>query len=153
MGKSGSYNDAKLKREAQNINKYIYIFIKKNQLLRNIFCFSSNKPSFPLFFFCRSLLSLQQVISALHKQTNHVPFRDSKLTYLLQSSLGGDCKTLMVSFYWLIDWLNDWFINYNKCLVFFCVILNVCFICSFVISLPHCKIWSKPLVFLNLRLW
>ena len=29
-------------------------------------------------------------------QSTHVPFRDSKLTYFLSSSLGGDSKTLMI---------------------------------------------------------
>jgi kinesin family protein C1 len=43
----------------------------------------------------KSLSSLGNVIMALHTGEAHVPFRDSKLTFLLQPSLGGDCKTLM----------------------------------------------------------
>ncbi|XP_057538372.1 kinesin-like protein KIN-14C [Amaranthus tricolor] len=43
----------------------------------------------------KSLSCLADVIFALAKKENHVPFRNSKLTYLLQPCLSGDSKTLM----------------------------------------------------------
>uniref|UniRef100_A0A674PD71 Kinesin family member 21B n=1 Tax=Takifugu rubripes TaxID=31033 RepID=A0A674PD71_TAKRU len=46
------------------------------------------------------LLALGNVISALGDQTKkggHVPYRDSKLTRLLQDSLGGNSRTLMIA--------------------------------------------------------
>lgn len=43
-----------------------------------------------------SLLALGNVVSALASKQKHVPFRDSKLTRILQSSIGGNCKTSML---------------------------------------------------------
>jgi len=44
----------------------------------------------------KSLSALGNVMEALDQKSSHVPFRDSKLTYLLQNSLGGNSRTMMI---------------------------------------------------------
>ncbi|XP_015224145.2 kinesin-like protein KIFC3 isoform X2 [Lepisosteus oculatus] len=44
----------------------------------------------------KSLAALGDVIHALRSRHAHIPFRNSRLTYLLQDSLSGDSKTLMM---------------------------------------------------------
>jgi len=44
----------------------------------------------------KSLSTLSNVIEKLQQKSSHVPFRESKLTYLLRNSLGGDSKTLAI---------------------------------------------------------
>ena len=43
----------------------------------------------------KSLSNLGNVIMALSAKESHVPFRNSKLTFLVQQALGGSAKTLM----------------------------------------------------------
>ena len=47
----------------------------------------------------KGLLCLGNVISALteEKKSNHIPYRDSKLTRILQDSLGGNSNTFMIA--------------------------------------------------------
>ena len=44
----------------------------------------------------KSLSALSDVMEALDRKATHVPYRNSKLTHLLQDSLGGNSKTMMV---------------------------------------------------------
>lgn len=47
-----------------------------------------------------SLSTLGNVISSLvDGKSTHIPYRDSKLTRLLQDSLGGNAKTVMVGLF------------------------------------------------------
>jgi kinesin family protein 11 len=45
----------------------------------------------------QSLLTLGRVINALVDRSQHVPYRESRLTRLLQDSLGGKTKTCIVA--------------------------------------------------------
>jgi len=55
-----------------------------------------------------SLSALGNVISALvDGKSGHIPYRDSKLTRLLQDSLGGNTKTVMVANIGPADWNYD----------------------------------------------
>jgi len=44
----------------------------------------------------KSLSALGDVMEALDQKAKHVPYRNSKLTYLLQDSLGGNSRTMMI---------------------------------------------------------
>jgi len=53
-------------------------------------------------------LTLGIVITALvDGQSAHIPYRDSKLTKLLQESLGGNSKTVMIANIGPADWNFD----------------------------------------------
>jgi len=45
----------------------------------------------------QSLLTLGRVITALRDNSGRIPYRDSKLTRILQESLGGRCKTVIIA--------------------------------------------------------
>ncbi|NXN12388.1 KIF25 protein, partial [Indicator maculatus] len=47
-------------------------------------------------FINRSLSALADVLGAIAEQRPHVPYRNSKLTHLLQDSIGGDAKLLVM---------------------------------------------------------
>ncbi|XP_070459007.1 kinesin-like protein KIF25 isoform X2 [Equus przewalskii] len=47
-------------------------------------------------FINRSLAALADVLGALSERRGHVPYRNSKLTHLLQDVLGGDAKLLVI---------------------------------------------------------
>ncbi|NXX43448.1 KIF25 protein, partial [Tricholaema leucomelas] len=47
-------------------------------------------------FINRSLSALADVLGAIAEQRTHVPYRNSKLTHLLQDSIGGDAKLLVM---------------------------------------------------------
>lgn len=49
----------------------------------------------------KSLSFLEQVVLALGQTSrDHIPYRQSKLTYLLKDSLGGNCHTYMIACIW-----------------------------------------------------
>uniref|UniRef100_H2YVI0 Kinesin motor domain-containing protein n=1 Tax=Ciona savignyi TaxID=51511 RepID=H2YVI0_CIOSA len=47
-------------------------------------------------FINRSLSSLADVLASISERRSHIPYRNSKLTHLLQDSIGGDAKMLII---------------------------------------------------------
>lgn len=44
----------------------------------------------------KSLAALSKVMLSLQKKSEHIPYRDSKLTHVLKNSLGGNSKSIMI---------------------------------------------------------
>ena len=74
-------------------------FREGNNINRSLLSLGNSRSKFP----CASWLILTcfffagNCINALAEGRRHVPYRDSKLTRLLQDSLGGNCKTVMIA--------------------------------------------------------
>lgn len=62
----------------------------------------------------KSLLALGEVIQALRAKQAHVPFRNSKLTYLLQDSLGKGSKTIMMVQVRAQAWVSDRYVTWRE---------------------------------------
>lgn len=63
----------------------------------------------------KSLSCLGNVIYALtEKNRDHIPYRDSKLTYLLQDSLGGNSKTILIATASLLPYFHSETLNTLK---------------------------------------
>jgi kinesin family protein 11 len=58
---------------------------------------AANKQAREAGMINQSLLTLGRVINALVEKSSHVPYRESKLTRLLQESLGGRTKTCIIA--------------------------------------------------------
>jgi kinesin family member 6/9 len=83
----------------------------------------------------RSLTFLEQVVIALSQaKRDHIPYRQSKLTYLLKDSLGGNCHTFMVACIWPHEkhgWETLSTLRYDNDILSCSVLVSLCFL-SFV---------------------
>ena len=72
----------------------------------------------------KSLAALGNVISALteSKPRTHIPYRDSKLTRILEDSLGGNCLTTMIA---MISPALESMGEYLMCAIHDCVQPNI----------------------------
>jgi len=55
----------------------------------------------------KSLSALGNVMEALDRKASHIPYRDSKLTFLLQECLGGNSRTMMIVNVCPTDYTSD----------------------------------------------
>lgn len=79
----------------------------------------------------RSLLALGDVIQALRARQTHIPFRNSRLTYLLQDSLGKGSKTAMVVQVrklpiWILRSDLNYILSHYGCIILLVSIKGVC---------------------------
>jgi kinesin family protein 6/9 len=51
-------------------------------------------------FINKSMAYLQQLVVALNNRDNRLPFRRSKMTYLLRDAIGGNCRTAAIANVW-----------------------------------------------------
>ena len=80
---------------------YLFIFISNSSLINRSECVgrsgAKNARAREAGSINQSLLTLGRVITALVDHHGHIPYRDSKLTRLLQESLGGKAKTCIIA--------------------------------------------------------
>ena len=73
-------------KEAQSINKSL-------SALGNVECLFCAQYRCPMLSF--DWFSIPKVLEAIKAKKQHIPYRDSKLTFLLKDSIGNNAKTLM----------------------------------------------------------
>lgn len=106
---------------------YLLVFRKKNHTHTHTFCWflikicslifhcppnifffsffvffkSSSKIQMEAQHINKSQTFLQQVVAAMaDEKRKHIPFRQSKLTYFLKDSIGGNCNTILIANIW-----------------------------------------------------
>lgn len=78
----------------------------------------------------KSQTFLQQVVAAMaDEKRKHIPFRQSKLTYFLKDSIGGNCNTILIANIWSeIEQIDETVRSFDIYLYFILFILKNCFI-------------------------
>jgi kinesin family protein 3/17 len=94
--RQGKLNFVDLGNFSSSKNLFIEIFLAGSE--RQIKTGASGQQLLESAKINLSLSALNKVISSLvHTHTTHIPYRDSKLTRLLQDSIGGTTKTIMIA--------------------------------------------------------